>query len=65
MQMNGARTVATRSAKSPRPPRGVSGQNESRGLGSPGPRRAAWGLIAIGVAACLFVYIAWKLYSAS
>jgi uncharacterized protein len=32
---------------------------------SPGPRRVVWGLIAIGVAACLFVYIAWKLYSAS
>ena len=32
---------------------------------SPGSRRAAWGLIAIGVVACLFVYIAWKLYSAS
>ena len=32
---------------------------------SPGSRRAAWGLIAIGVVACLFVYIAWKLYSAT
>ena len=34
-------------------------------IDSPGPRWAAWGLIALGVAVCLFAYIAWKLYSAS
>jgi carbon monoxide dehydrogenase subunit G len=34
-------------------------------MDSQAPRRGAWGLIAIGVAACLFAYIAWKLSPAS